>query len=630
MIFYNNKKIFEKSREIENPIQLPSQTQEGNELVIKNFNRNKRRISILLFLFLACFAVLAGRTFFLQIVKGKHYKNLAENNRIREIVIKAPRGLIEDKNGTILAKNIPGFDLVFVPFNLPSEKEPLEQLTDGLSKFIPMDKIALNKIFNETEKKSKDAYLLKENISYEQALSFIERGEDFPGIYLERTAKREYPDGEIFSFVIGYIGKINSQELKDNPDYLMTDYIGKNGLEYSYEKWLKGKHGQRRVEVDSGGDIQEELGITNPQSGSKLILNINADLQKKAYEILKKTLEENQEAKAASLVAINPQNGGVMAMVNFPSYNNNLFSEGISQEAFSQLTEDERKPLLNRAASGEYPPGSIFKPMIAAAALEEKTIAQHTTINCPGNISIGQWNFPDWKAHGVTDVKKAIAESCDVFFYSVGGGWEGIKGLGMNKMKNYVNLFGPGNLTGVDIPGESAGNVPNTDWKFKKFGERWYVGDDYHAAIGQGFITVTPIQMASATAAIANGGTFYRPQAVDKIINPDGTEDDLPAEAVNRGFISSENIEIVREGMRETVMGENGSGRSLASIGVETGGKTGTAQFGNEDKTHSWYISFGPYQNPEIAMAVLIEGGGEGHDWAVPVTKEIYEWYFSK
>jgi penicillin-binding protein 2 len=554
---------------------------------------------------------------------------LSENNRIRSIVIKAPRGIIKDYQGNILAKNIPGFDLVFTPSKLPGGDE-LERMLDELSVLLSVPRKELEEIIDGTDYSSKETHFLKENISHETALRFVEKSNLFPGIYLEKTARREYTDGEIFSSILGYTGKVNKEDLNENEDYLITDYKGKDGLEYSYDQQIRGRHGVHKVEVDSKGNIQDELEIIDPQPGSDLVLNIDSELQKKAYEILKKTMEENEEAEAATLVAIDPRNGGVKALINFPSYDNNLFSNGISQEDLSKLMDDDRKPLLNRAISGEYPPGSIFKPIVAAAALEEKIIQEETVINCSGLISVGQWKFPDWKTHGITDVKKAIAESCNVFFYALGGGWDGIEGLGINKIKKYANLFGLGNLTGIDIPGERSGNIPDENWKLEKIGEKWYIGDDYHVAIGQGFITVTPLQMAMATAAIANGGTFFQPQLVDKIISVGGSVNDLEPVPVNSGFISKENIEIVKAGMRETVFGPNGSGRLLSTLEVETAGKTGTAQFGAQDKTHSWYSSFGPYENPEIAMVILVEGGGEGHDWAVPVAKEIYEWYFSR
>ncbi len=624
-----NNSYYKKGSEIENPVVYPALSSDEDKYLVKNEGTHNKKSKWFLFLIFLCLTIIVGRIFFLQVIKGEYYQGISENNRIRSITIKAPRGLIKDSQGQILAQNIPSFDLVFIPIDLPKEEDRKNKIFQDLADFLNTNKKTLALKINEIDKNSKKRYLVKENLNNDQALIFSEKIEQFPGFYLEKSAIRDYVNGKVFAHIIGYSGKINKKELENNKSYLMTDSIGKNGLEYTYEKWLRGEHGYQKVEVDSSGNIKEELGIVNPQRGDTLILNINAKLQKKAYEVLNKTLEENKDAVAASMVAINPQSGAVKALVNIPSYDNNLFAREISGKDYEELINNEKKPMLNRAVSGEYPPGSTFKPFVAVGALEEGVINENTTIDCHGLISIGEWKFPDWKTHGLTDIKKAIAQSCDVFFYSIGGGWGNISGLGMNKIKEYANYFGLGKLTGIDLPWESSAIVPNKEWKFKKFGEKWYIGDDYHSSIGQGFIAATPLQLAAGTAAIANGGTFYRPQVVDKIIDHAGQENDLPPEAINSNLVNKESIRIVKEGMKQTVFGEEGSGRQLKSLSQPTAGKTGTAQFGNEDKTHSWFISFGPYDNPDIALAILIEGGGEGHDWAVPATKNILEWYYN-
>jgi len=426
---------------------------------------------------------------------------------------------------------------------------------------------------------------------------------------------------------MGYCGKITSEELKKNPEYLMTDYIGKTGLEASYEKYLHGKDGKQKVEVDSSGNIKKDLGVDLPENGADLRLGIDADLQKKIYDSLK-TMTEATKTKTAAAVAIDPKNGEVLALVDIPSYDNNLFARGISADDYKNLISDESKPMFNRAVSGEYPPGSTLKPLVAAAALEEGTINSETSIDCHGGIRIGSYNFPDWKTHGVTDVRKAIAESCDVFFYAVGGGWGNIPALGIDKIKKYASEFGFGKPLGIDIPGESSGLIPDQVWKLNHFGEKWYTGDDYHCAIGQGFDTVTPLQLASYTAAVANGGTVWKPHLVKSIKDSDGSEEKIEPKILARNFISPANIEIVREGMRQAIT--SGSAQQLNDLGTAVAGKTGTAQFGEEGKTHGWFISFAPYNNPQIAMAVLVEGGGEGHSTALPVTKEVYKWYFEE
>jgi penicillin-binding protein 2 len=313
-------------------------------------------------------------------------------------------------------------------------------------------------------------------------------------------------------------------------------------------------------------------------------------------------------------------------LVNLPSYDNNMFAKGISLDDYKTLITDPDKPMFNRAISGEYPPGSTFKLLVASAALQEGTITPSTTLDCPAAINIGSYRFPDWKTHGLTDVRKAIAESVDIFFYAIGGGWNGITGIGIDKIKKYADEFGLGRTLGIDIPGEAPGLVPDQAWKQNKLGEHWYVGDDYHCAIGQGFITATPLQIANYTAAVANGGTVYKPHLVTSIKKNDGTEEKIEPETLNRNFISESNLEVVREGMRQTVI--SGTAQPLKELPVQVAGKTGTAQFGGENKTHGWFTSFAPYDKPQIALAVLVEGGGEGFSTAEPVTKEVYQWYF--
>ncbi len=573
------------------------------------------------------FLLLVSRVIYLQVVKGEYYSNLARENRIRYVEIKAPRGLILDRNGKSLVENMPSFDAILIPADLPKNPDEREKSLKEMAIAMDMNDQSLKVITDSQDQNSLKPVLVKENISEEQALIFTEKKNEMAGFQLDKTAVREYENGPSFSSVMGYTGKITSEELRKFPDYLMTDYIGKTGLESSYEKYLRGVKGKQKVEVDSSGNVKKYLGEDNPVKGSDLELGLDADLQMKLKESLEKNLSASG-TKAATAVAINPRNGEILAMVNIPGFDNNLFAKGISAEDYQNLISDPEKPMFNRAVSGEYPPGSTLKPVVASAALEEKVINENTTVDCNGGIHIGSYAFPDWKTHGVTDVRKALAESCDVFFYSVGGGWGNITGLGIDNIKKYADHFGLGKILSVDIPGEAPGLIPDQAWKQQKFGEKWYVGDDYHCAIGQGFDTATPLQLANYTAAVANGGTVYRPHFVSSIKNMDGTEEKIQPDVLDRGFVSPSNIEIVREGMRQTIT--SGSAQQLNDLKVAVAGKTGTAQFGNEGKTHGWFISFAPFDNPEIAMAVLVEGGGEGHSTAVPVTREVYKWYFEE
>ena len=570
-------------------------------------------------------AFLALRIFYLQIVKGSYYSEMARENRIRSIVIKAPRGLILDRNGKKLVNNVPSFDLIAIPADIPKDQNAREQEMAETAKIFNMNSQNVEVIVGSQDPASLNPVLIKESVSQDEALIFSEKYAKFAGFRLEETSVREYKDGEYFSSAIGYSGKISKTELAEHPDYFMTDYIGKSGVEYGWEKNLRGVNGKQNVEVDSTGNLKNNFGVDPPIPGDDLTLGVDADLQKKLQDSLKAKLEETG-TKTAAAVAIDPRNGEIIAMVNLPSYDNNLFAKGISSEDYQKLMSDPDKPMFNRSISGEYPPGSTFKPLVAAAALQEGTVNAGTTLDCPSAINIGSYRFPDWKTHGLTDIRKAIAESVDIFFYAIGGGWGDIQALGIDKIKQYADKFGLGYKLGIDIPGEAPGLVPTKQWKQDKIGEKWYLGDDYHCAIGQGFVTSTPLQIANYTAAIANGGTVYRPHMVSSIKKADGTEEKISPVVLNKNFISAANMQVVREGMRQTVT--SGTAQPLKDLPIEVAGKTGTAQFGGESKTHGWFVSFAPYDNPTIAMAVLVEGGGEGFSTAEPVTKDVYQWYF--
>jgi len=586
---------------------------------------NKRLLNFFWLFISLVLVLLLTRTGFLTLIKGEYYKAVAKENRLRVSYIKAPRGKIFDKFGNVLVYNVPSLDLILDirgsenDLNLSGDElaelknifpERFDEMNDNLKNAVQEDKLIL---------------LLK-GIDQKEALKVAESYDKLPRIQVNKTAIRDYADGLIFSDILGYEGKIKKEEMEENSDYLLTDSIGKKGLEKYYEKYLRGKMGKTNVEVDSKGHVVRELGTEEPESGSDLVLNIDSQLQKKLFDSLSAILEK-ENLKSGAAVALDPRNGAVLAMVSLPSFDNNLFARGISTDEYSQLANDSDKPMFNRAVSGEYAPGSTFKPVMASAALTEGMIDENTQIESRGGISVGGWFFGDWKAHGFTDVKRAIAVSSDVFFYSVGGGYGNIRGIGIDNIKKYASLFGYGEISGIDIPNEASGFLPTEKWKEDTLGEKWYIGNTYHASIGQGYITATPLQVANSIATIANGGTLYRPRLVSQIKNGDETIYNK-AEIVRDNFISPRILKIVREGMRETVT--EGTATSLNDLPIEVAGKTGTAQYGGDGKTHGWFVSFAPYDNPEIAMAVLVEGQSDEDYNAVPVTKEVYNWYFSR
>lgn len=572
-------------------------------------------------------AALAGRIFYLDIVKGAEYQEKAARNSLRQIVIPAPRGIVYDRFGKALVRNTPSMDAVLIPTDVP-EGDGRDRLRETLIGLLSLDRSEAEDVFSRLDRRSTKPVLLKERISQEEALLIAGQGRELRGVGLYRSAYRDYMDGLIFSHILGYEGKIKKEELEEHPEYLMTDAIGKQGIEKSYESVLRGRHGFQRVEVDALGQVKKDLGTVYPEAGNDLFLNIDADLQKKIFDSLQTLLEKNGLHRAAA-VAIDPRDGAVRALVSLPSFDNNLFSQGISSADYRMLADDPSQPLFNRAVSGEYPPGSTIKPVVAAAALAEGVVSPDTVVDSLGGaLRIGAASFRDWTVHGPSAIRQAIAESNDIFFYTIGGGYGPVRGLGMDRMKKYEGLFGYGERTGIDTTGEADGLVPDARWKEEKIGERWSIGNTYHASIGQGFVLSTPLQILNSVAAIANGGTLYEPHIAAQVRSAGGQASVIAPKVIRSGFIDPGVLRVVREGMRQTVTG--GTAQSLQDLPVETAGKTGTAQFGGDGKTHGWFVSFAPYEHPELAMIVLVEGQGEEGYNAVPVTKEAFSWYFSR
>lgn len=572
----------------------------------------------------------AGRLVYLNVVKGGEYQAMAQRNSLRSIVLVAPRGIIYDRFGEPLVRNEPSLDAIVVPNDLPQDEEDRSKVLEAAQQFFALDQLAREEFAQRFEPESNQSILLQANVDQRILIQFLAERKRFPGIALSKAAEREYKDGKIFSHILGYEGKIRSEEYADlkNEGYLMTDAIGKQGIERSYESALRGIYGKQMIEVDALGEVQQELGVVPPQKGNDLSLEIDAELQREAYRAMEDVLGKSKLTKGA-LIALDPRSGAVRALVSFPSYDNNLFSGGISSADYAGLANDPNKPLFNRALSGEYPPGSTIKPILAGAALAERIITPETNIESRGGIQVGKFFFGDWKAHGFTDLRRAIAVSSDVYFYSIGGGYGNISGLGIERMKQYEERFGWGQKTGIDLPGEQDGFLPTPSWKQERFGERWYIGDDYNSSIGQGYVTATPLQVVNAIAAIANGGTLYQPRLVASIQNAQGERTENQPRVLRNNILAADILRVVREGMRETVT--EGTAQSLNDLSIAIAGKTGTAQFGGAKQTHGWFVSFAPFEDPELAVVVLVEDQPEEATYhAVPITKALYSWYFEQ
>ena len=592
----------------------------------------KRNLDWMFFVAIFLVGILFLRATYLQIIKSSYYAAKADENRIKKITLNAPRGVIFDRDHKVLASNKPQFDFVMIPGLVPKDAAERKNLFRRISQSVGIGEDELESKYKESLPDSYDLVTVKENLEREEAVRIEIASTDWKGFVVDRKAKRFYPEGEIAGNLLGYVGKVNEQEMKKNPDYKMTDITGKEGLEYQYENLLKGEKGSRQVEVDSLGKAKRMVGNILPRIGESLVLTINDDLQKEAYEKLREKVEETGSTGGA-VVVMDPRDGGVLALVSFPSFDNNEFVDKISPERYQEISTDERKPLFNRAISGTYPPGSTFKPLVAAAALNEKIVTSNEVLMCPAVINIGQWHFEDWKFHGPTDLNKAIAESVNTYFYIVGGGWGEKQGLGVERIKKYSSIFGLGEKTGIDLPREEKGLVPDPEWKKEVKKENWYIGDTYHLSIGQGDLLVTPIQLTSYISALVNGGTLFQPHLLDYIQNEKGEviEKNKP-KILKEKILPLGTLELVKRSMEETVASENGSGRQLKEtgekFGVSIGGKTGTAQTNEEEKYHAWFVGFAPVENPEIVVTVLVEKGGEGYKTALPVAKAVLEKYF--
>ncbi len=600
-------------------------------------SQKKLKAFYLAFLLLVIF--LFGKTIHFQIIRGEELSSLAEKNKQGLYLVQPIRGVIYDNLMNQLAFNESSYDLILDIKELPYSGREESKLIIGISELILEDPLELKKKIKESEF---DIVLIKENLDHEALILLETRIKDFPGFKIKENTVRDYVESQEFAHLIGFTGKIGSQEYKDLENYSVTDYIGKQGLEKFYEGVLRGEPGKILVEKDALGNKVSEEVFSLPQAGESLVLWLDSDLQKKLTEALKGSMERVGSKKAAA-IAIDPKTGGVLALVSLPSFDNNLFSQGISSEDFQKIIENPYEPLFNRVVSGGYSVGSTIKPLMAASALEEGIISSQKNILCQGEISIPNPYFPeepsiflDWKTHGWVDLRKAIAESCNVYFYILGGGYQDIKGLGVERIKKYLQLFGWGKETGIDIPGECAGRIPDPEWKenyFEDYQQKiWRIGDTYHLSIGQGDISVSPLQVAVAFSAVANGGTLYQPQMVKEVVN--GSADSIEVvegfepKVIRKDFIDSENLKAVREGMREGVI--YGSSIALKDLPVKAASKTGTAQTPIEDLYHNWVTVFAPYEDPEIVLTVVIEDVEGMQFAALPVARDALGWYFSQ
>lgn len=592
----------------------------------------------ILIVFLGIILLFSIKVFQLQIIKGKDLGKLAEKNKFIIYSIQANRGVIYDKDlKNQLVFNLPSFDLILEKNNLPESPDAKKNIISQVAQILNKKPDYLEKEITEN---SDPEMVITEGLDHQTLIILETKIDDLDGFKIKQTSARSYKDGEVFSHLIGYTGKISSEELKGSPEiYSINDYVGKEGVEKSYEEILRRNPGKLKVERDALGNVISKEIVSLPESGNSLVLWLDSELQKKIKEQLEIKINE-LGAKKAIGVAIDPKTGGILALVSIPTFDNNLFSKGADSASLQRVLSDKDQPLFNRVISGKYLTGSTIKPLIASAALEEKIIDPNKKFDCEGLINIPNQYNPeevtkklDWTTHGWTDLRKALAESCNVYFYTIGGGYGDQKGLGPTKIKDYLELFGWGSKTGIDLPDEVAGFIPDKNWKKETWGTNWWDGDTYNFAIGQGFLQITPIEIVTSFTAIANGGKLLEPQVVKSIVDSDKKLiKEFEPEIIRENFIKPENLQIIREGMRQAVTGVNSPQASsvlLNSLPVTAAAKTGTAELGN-GYYNNWITVFAPYNDPQIVLTIMLENVKGVQAAVLPVAKEVLESYFNE
>jgi penicillin-binding protein 2 len=589
----------------------------------------RQRLTVVMLCVSMAALVLVLRLIFLQIVKGQEYRRLSLNNSIRLQSIDAPRGLIFDRHGNLLVDNRPSFDLYISLKDARPVEETLGRLAMHAS--LPRDEL-VERVAGVRGAAYYRPQLLKRDIGRDALAVVASRQYDMPGIDFQIQQLRNYINSGLAAHLLGYIGEINTKELQQDvyADSRPGDLVGKFGIEKSLETYLRGERGGRQVEVNANGQVVRVLQTVPARSGYNVYLTIDRRLQQRAEELL-----QNQ---AGAVVALDPNSGQVLALASSPTFDQNDFITGLSRDKWNALINNPLRPLNNKAIQGEYPPASTYKIINAMAGLQEGVITENDIIFCPGHYRFGNRSYRCWKrgGHGSVDLNKALAESCDVYFYQVG------QRLGIDRLAWYAKAAGLGVKTGIELDHEGNGLVPTADWKKKRFGIAWQPGETLSVAIGQGYNLTTPLQMAVSTAAVANGGVRYRPTLVKRVVSGEGDEilDNTPRVA-GRLPVSATNLALVKQGLWEVVQGERGTARIARLKNTDISGKTGTAQVVGREKLeeseegatarkyldHAWFVAYAPSEAPRIAIAVIVEHGEHGSSAAAPVARELVKTY---
>ncbi|MEO5360484.1 MAG: penicillin-binding protein 2 [Nitrospirota bacterium] len=570
--------------------------------------------SLTIFIVMLLFFTLVLRIYQLQILKGDQYREAANSNKIRVITLPAARGIIYDRNHVPLVKNESSYYASLTP-----ETKKID--TAGLSALLNLDEKKLIAKLKKGESYRFKSIVLKEGLTFKDVAAIEARRSDFPGLMVEPNLTRHYLFNSIGSHAIGYIGRMTVRQMQsaDYDNITPETFVGQWAAEEFYDKELRGSAGEKIIEVDALGRQLKLIGQTKPKMGNDITLSIDIGLQE--------TAEKAFKGKIGSMVVVNTRNGEVLALVSLPTFDPNDFVMGIETDKWKAIHKDKRHPLLNRALQSAYPPGSVFKPVVAIAALEEGITDANSGTHCKGSLEYGKYSFGCWKTHGEVSFHKAMVESCDVFYYEIG------RRLGVERIEKYARMFGLGTSTGLGLRhgvDEKDGTMPSAKWKKKPEKRQWFLGETLSASIGQGYVSVTPAQVAQMTAMIANEGVIM-PITMLK----DGNINNSREKRLN---IRPESFDVVKNTMYAVVNEERGTGKDAKSSVVKISGKTGTAQViagrlkSEKQKArfrdHAWFIAYAPSSNPEIAVAVIVEHGGHGGSTAAPIAKEVIEAYF--
>jgi penicillin-binding protein 2 len=568
------------------------------------------------------FTGLTVRLWDLQVVSGGHYRDLAEQNRVLRLPVEAERGTIVDRNGKVLARNLPGFAVTVIPVDVPRAEQPL--LAQRLGALVARDPKDVSTAIDVQRARNpyEPVKISLRPVARDIALLLSERGEMFPGVRVEAESIRSYADAVLYSPLLGYVGPVTEEEFASLRDkgYLQQDLIGRTGLELEYENYLRGGYGWREIERDAAQREIKQLAYSPPTTGNSLVLTIDDRLQKLIEGELKKGVDQDLFTQAVG-IAMNPQNGEILAMYSNPGYDNNWFIDGITPQQMAQLNGDDRHPLVNKAIGDIYPPGSTFKMVTGLSALSEGVANRNTIVNVTSNVlTVDGYKFYDWRAHGTLDFVNGFAHSSDIYFYTLGGGNPntGRAGVGPEAIYKYGSDLGFGARTGIDLPGEATGIMPSPEWKLQTFDEPWTIGNTYHESIGQGFVAVTPLQLLNAYSIVANGGTFYQPHLLKEVVDPQGkVVFTQQPNVVRKVGITQDNLTLLREAARRVVTIGHAY---MPNAKLPIAGKTGTAEFGssagkdsagrNKLGFHNWFVSFLPKADntdptADIAMVIF-------------------------